>query len=71
MDREDIAIVKEALRTKMRDETMERAVGRAARRNSLDFARYIKIMSGLRAIAESSGASLEDAASSLSGEVDD
>jgi len=71
MDEDDLDILREAVRTRLRNEAIERAVGRAVRRRDLDFAKYIKIMSDLRDYAQSSKKCLDDAASALSGEVDD
>ena len=71
MDEDDLDIVREAVRTRLRNETLERAVGRTIRRRGLDFAKYIKMMSDLRDYAQSSGECLDDAVSTLLGEVDD
>ncbi len=44
-------ILREALAAKQRKETLERAIGKAVRRNNLDFGVYIKIISELREMA--------------------
>jgi hypothetical protein len=68
MDPESVSIVREAVRTRLRDETIERAVGRTVRRRSLDFSRYIHVMSDLRDLAGERKVTLEEAAEGLQGE---
>lgn len=58
-------ILREALATRQRKETLERAIGKAVRRNSLDFGVYIKITSELRELAEKTKVSPEDIAENL------
>jgi len=53
------------LATRQRKETLERAIGKAVRRNNLDFGVYIKITSELRGLSEKGKASPEDIAESL------
>jgi len=65
MDADTVSIVKEAVRTRLRNETVERAVGRTVRRRNMEFSRYIQVMSDLRDLAREQKASLEDAAESL------
>lgn len=68
MDPETVSIVKEAVRTRLRDETIERAIGRTVRRRGLDFSRYIQVMSAVREIASSRKATADEAAESLAEE---
>jgi hypothetical protein len=65
MDPELLEVLREALSTRLRREELERAVGRAVRRRSLGFDRYIQIMSELRSHSEKRGLSLEGAAEDL------
>ncbi len=65
MDPELLEVLREALSTRLKREELERAVGRAVRRNSLGFDKYIQIMSEVRSISEKKGVSLEEAAESL------
>lgn len=58
-------ILREALATKQRKETLERAIGKAVRRSNLDFGVYIKIMSELRELSKKGQVDLEDIAESL------
>ncbi|MBU0623549.1 MAG: hypothetical protein KJ672_01755 [Candidatus Thermoplasmatota archaeon] len=58
-------ILREALATKQRKETLERAIGKAVRRSDLDFGVYIKIMSELRELSKKGQMDLEDIAESL------
>ena len=58
-------ILRDALATKQRKETLERAIGKAVRRNGLDFGVYIKIMSELRELSKKGQVDLEDIAESL------
>ena len=58
-------ILREALATRQRKETLERAIGKAVRRNNLDFGVYIKITSELRELSEKEKVSPEDIAESL------
>ncbi len=68
MDPESVSIVREAVRTRLRDETIERAVGRTVRRRGMDFSRYIQVMSDLRDLAGERKVTLEEAAEGLQGE---
>ncbi|MDQ1371573.1 MAG: hypothetical protein QG582_487 [Candidatus Thermoplasmatota archaeon] len=68
MDPESASIVREAVRTRLRDETIERAVGRTVRRRGMDFSRYIQVMSDLRDLAGERKVTLEEAAEGLQGE---
>jgi len=58
-------ILREALATKQRKETLERAIGKAVRRNNLDFGVYIKITSELRELSKKGQVDPEDIAESL------
>jgi uncharacterized protein with ATP-grasp and redox domains len=58
-------ILREALATKQRKETLERAIGKAVRRNNLDFGVYIKITSELRELSKNGEVDPEDIAKSL------
>lgn len=65
MDPESVSIVAEAARTKLRNETIERSVGRTVRRRGLDYSRYIQAMSDLRDLAKERKVTAEEAAQSL------
>jgi uncharacterized protein with ATP-grasp and redox domains len=58
-------ILREALATRQRKETLERAIGKAVRRNNLDFGVYIKITSELRELSKKGQVDPEDIAESL------
>jgi uncharacterized protein with ATP-grasp and redox domains len=58
-------ILREALASKQRKESLERAIGKAVRRNNLDFGVYIKIMSELRELSKKGQLNLEDIAENL------
>jgi uncharacterized protein with ATP-grasp and redox domains len=58
-------ILREALANKQRKETLERAIGKAVRRNNLDFGVYIKITSELRELSKKGQVDPEDIAESL------
>lgn len=58
-------VLREALANKQRKETLERAIGKAVRRNDLDFGVYIKITSELRELAEKRQLDPEDVAKGL------
>jgi len=53
------------LANRQRKETLERAIGKAVRRNNLDFGIYIKITSELRELAEKGQLDPEEIAKSL------
>ena len=58
-------ILREALATKQRKETLERAIGKAVRRNNLDFGVYIKITSELREMSNKEHRAPEDIAMTI------
>jgi uncharacterized protein with ATP-grasp and redox domains len=58
-------ILREALATRQRKETLERAIGKAVRRNNLDFGVYVKITSELRELSKKGQVDPEDIAESL------
>jgi DNA-binding winged helix-turn-helix (wHTH) protein len=60
MDQEDFSIIEEAWRTRLRDETVERSLGRTIRRRGLEFSLYVKIMSEIRETASEKGMSPDD-----------
>jgi len=68
MDDESVSIVQEAVRTRLRNETVERAIGRTVRRRDLDFSRYIQVMSDLRDIAKERGKPVDEVAEALAKE---
>ncbi len=68
MDPDAVSIVQEAVRTRLRNETVERAVGRTVRRRGLDFPRYIQVMSDLRDFAKERKVTLDEAAEGLAHE---
>lgn len=51
MDKRDVYVLKEALKDKHRDETFERALGRAIRNEKGGFERYIRVISEVRNFA--------------------
>lgn len=65
MDPDSVSVIKEAVSTRLRDETIERAVGRTVRRRGLDFSRYIQVMSALREVAVERKVTPEEAAEAL------
>jgi len=58
-------ILREALANRQRKETLERAIGKAVRRNNLDFGIYIKIIGELREMANKEQTPLEDIAKNI------
>jgi uncharacterized protein with ATP-grasp and redox domains len=58
-------ILREALATRQRKETLERAIGKAVRRNNLDFGVYVKITSELRELSKKGQVDPEDIAKNL------
>ena len=58
-------ILREALATRQRKETLERAIGKAVRRNNLDFGVYVKIMSELRDLSNKEHRTPEDIAKDI------
>lgn len=65
MDPDTVSIVKEAVSTRLRNEAIERAIGRTVRRRGLDFSRYIQVVSALRELAVERGVTADEAAESL------
>ena len=65
MDPELLEILRDALSTRLRREELQRALGRAVRRRSLGFDKYVETMSALRSHAEKRGLTLEEAAEEL------
>jgi DNA-binding winged helix-turn-helix (wHTH) protein len=68
MDPESASIVAEAVRTRLRDETIERSVGRTIRRRGLEFSKYIQVMSDLRDRAAEGKVTVDEVAESLAKE---
>lgn len=68
MDPETVSIVKEAVQTRLRNETIERAIGRTVRRRGLDFPRYIQVMSAVRELASERKVTADEVAESLAEE---
>lgn len=62
LDSELLEILAEAVKTRQRKEELERAIGRAVRRNNLDFKIYIRIVDELREVMGRKKISLESAA---------
>lgn len=54
--------------TRLRDETIERAIGRTIRRRGLDFSKYIQAVSDLRDLAKERKVTSDEAAEGLSKE---
>jgi hypothetical protein len=65
MDQEALEILKEAIETRLRGESVERSIGRTVRRRGLDFSVYISMMSDVRDFAASRKLSMDDAAENL------
>ena len=65
MDPDTVSIVKEAVSTRLRNEAIERAIGRTVRRRGLDFSRYIQVMSALRELAVERGVTADEVAEVL------
>jgi hypothetical protein len=65
MDSDTASIVREAVDSRLRNETIERAIGRTVRRRGLDFSRYIQVMSALRELASERKVSPDEAAEGL------
>ena len=65
MEPELLEILREAVETRQRKEDLDRSIGRALRRNNLDFKAYVKMASELRELARSRGVSIDDAAKDL------
>jgi hypothetical protein len=68
MDPEAVSIVQEAVRIRLRNETIERAIGRAVRKRGLDFSRYVQVMSDLRDLAKERKATSDEVAEGLAEE---
>jgi hypothetical protein len=68
MDHETASVVREAVSTRLRDETIERAIGRTIRRRGLDFSKYIQAVSDLRDLAKERKVTSDEAAEGLSKE---
>ncbi len=68
MDPEAVSIVQEAVRSRLRNETVERAIGRTVRRRSLDFSRYVQVISDLRDLAKERKVTPDEAAEALAKE---
>lgn len=65
MDQGSVSIVQEAVRTRLREEAIERSVGRTVRRRGLEFSDYIRVMSDLRELAKERKVSVDEAAESF------
>lgn len=65
MDKEQLEILADAVRTRQRKEDIERSVGRAARRADKSFEFYVEMVSELRELAKSKTVTVEEAASHL------
>ena len=65
MDKRDLDVIEDALKNKHRDETFERALGRAIRKDSGDFKRYIRIISEVRDFAQKKRVNIVEAAQSM------
>jgi len=65
MDKERLAVVREAQRIRQRKEELERAIGRAVRKSGRDFQYYVETVSELRALADSKGVSIDQVAEGL------
>ncbi len=65
MDRRDKDLLKDALENKEENETFERALGRAIRKEKGDFERYIKIISETRELARKKRVNIVQAAQIL------
>lgn len=68
MDPEAASVVREAVGTRLRDETIERSIGRTIRRRGLDFSRYIQVVGDLRDLAKERKVTPDEAAEALAEE---
>ncbi len=62
MEKRDIDVLRDALKNKHRDESFERALGRAVRKDRGDYKRYIDIMGEIREFARSKRVNVIEAA---------
>ena len=60
MDR--VKVIKDALERRRKNETLERAIGKAVRRSGGKYEDYIEIMSSIREVRKAEGLTLADAA---------
>ena len=65
MEPESLGILRDALRTQRRKESIESALGRAVRNHGRDFSTYVQIASEIREFAHSKGKDLEAAARAM------
>lgn len=67
MQRDRYEVLREAVETRRRKESLEEAVGRVARKRGLDFSAYVSIMSEVRDCAHDEGKNVDDAAKMILG----
>jgi len=65
MEEQHLEILKEAVETHRRKESLEQAVGRVARKRGLDFSAYVGIMSAVRERAHADKSTVDEAASMI------
>ena len=70
MEKALLDVLRESVRTRLRNEEIERSVGRTVRRRELDFKTYIQVISALREFANENEISIDDAATRLLSEQD-
>ncbi len=63
MEEQHLEILREAVDTHRRKESLEQAVGRVARKRGLDFSAYVGIMSEVRERARADKKTVDEAAS--------
>ena len=56
------SVIKDALERRRKNETLERAIGKAVRRSGGKYEDYIEIMSRIRELGKAEGLTLEEAA---------
>jgi len=61
-------VLRETVKSQLRKEEFEKALGRTVRNKNLEFKDYVEIITELREVANSDGTSLEDAARKLLGQ---
>ncbi len=60
-------VIKDALERRRKNETLERAIGKAVRRSGGKYEDYIEIMSRIRELGKAEGLTLTDAAHRVAG----
>jgi hypothetical protein len=66
LDKRDKEVLRNALKDRHKNETFERALGRAIRKDRGDFKRYIKVISDVRELAHKKNIGVLEAARIIS-----